>query len=448
MCNTIGSLCLIALVTVCNRIPNNVTPNDAVLNQNLVQKSFKVDSLFIFNTKKGYTVDFSGIRICTTIINNVPTTTMDSLYSRITCLGDTLITLNDSLYGVAEFRKADAESWDSLFAKARDTNNLIGKMIAENMDPNDLAIIKSCQSFTQLADSNKTSVINTLNNIISTDETYSRYVNAMKNEIFFNKIIAALDEDVAYMIGRSIFLDTIGTVREGISPYEKEILKWFNWRTIVEYLDNESNAVDRGKLFKRYPSAGRLYYMSFQQGLTNDFTAANEIIRFIMISSTSMSQIAYQDKSGLQIISDIKISDYPFMCDTGWTATPLLLSTHIPFLSSNDFASSFRTGKTAMRFNDYVDPYIDVTFNDSVWYYSLDTYYPLANKTMVNGNPARLAGVVTSSLGYFKSSNLEMNKFQGYFTNWNMEIVLEIKLIDEKIYKYREICLLNSKDGT
>ena len=122
----------------CNSLPDNSVKATITFSQKQVEKTFKVDSLFLFNKERGYVVDFYGIHtssLCSLSGDGyvVVASQEDSIFKRITCVGDTILKINDSSYGLAQFRKEDVIGWDSLFSYTKDTSNLIGTFIAESL---------------------------------------------------------------------------------------------------------------------------------------------------------------------------------------------------------------------------------------------------------------------------------------------------------------------------
>lgn len=435
------------LITIgCNTIPDSINQSGSWLIQHKVKKNYKVDSVFVFNRAKGYVVDFYGIHTCTLTVKDSVFSETDSIYRRITCLGDTILVMPDSTYGGVEFQKADVISWDSLFSRVKTEIDVIGKIIAEYLNPDDLTAIQSCQSFKDLTDSHKTSMITTLNEIVKIDDLYSRYRIDIDIDIFFLGVIDNLHKDVNRMVERNIFLDTIGTVNPNLTFFQQEELKWFNWRIFTQYLDNDIIAVDYGKQFKKYPSAGRIYTMLFQQGPSQNKLSENEIIRFIVVRSTGMYQIAYQDEYGLQIPSDKKISNYPYMCDTSWTPSPFLWWPEVPFIPGKNISSLLDPGKATLKYTSFFTDDVD-----SLWYYDMKFYYPLFGTQLQNGKPAHIAGIVDITFSFYKSTiymDTSLVKDQGYFTDWNTEIEIQAIDVDEDLYKYKEKYIMKSNDGT
>lgn len=440
---TVPALCFF---TGCNSLPDNSVKPTITFNQKQVEKTFKVDSLFIFNKERGYVVDFSGIHtssLCSLSAEGyvVVDSQKDSIYRRITCVGDTILRINDSSYGLAQFRKDDVIGWDSLFSYTKDTSNLIGTFIAESLNATELSVIQSSQSLSQLTDVQKTSVINALNKIINNERFYAKYKAELELDIFFNNYLSSMYIEVRELVARSIFVDTLGTVKSSLSVYEKETVKWFNRRLFTYYLDNEAMALDHGKLFNRYSSAGRVYTMLFQQGPTVQSLSEDETIRFFIVRNSGMDQLAFQDKDGFQMASDNKLFDKPFMCDTSWTVSPLYRKPLILDSISNNVSSLFLPGKAVMRFTDFA-----VDF-DSTWSYEMKIFYPLAGTGVINGKPVRIAGTINMALGFYKTSIYDTPIDQGYFADWNTEIGIHAVGVDNSLFVYKEKFALISDDS-
>lgn len=213
----------------------------------------------------------------------------------------------------------------------------------------------------------------------------------------------------------------------------------------MRYMDYEGIAVDYGKIFMRYPSVGRVYAMLFQQGFSRNNLREKEVLRFISLKRTGVSQIAYKDQYGLNTPEKTNISSYPFMCDTTWTTTQLFWWPDVPFINGKDISSLLLPGKAVLNFTGYSK---DTINSDSTWFYDLKLYYLLSGELLKNGKTNRIVGTITVTASFCKTFGDErFSMYQGYFLGWNTEIDIQATDIAGNIYRYREQRNLISDDG-
>ena len=437
----------------CNNIPNDSSQADPIFIQYQSIPSFKVDSIMIFNEMVNHVVDFYGTRHCTLVVNNLIDTSFtcqDSIYSRITNLYDTIITVNGSEKGKAKFKSEDIipkAGWKTLhkFMKSIPYQNLMAKIILDQLTEKERDSILACDTLPGLSDADTAAIIRALNEIIDSLNFYQKHKADIENEIFIIFLIDSLHKEAERLVAKSIFLDTTGTVNPNLQDFQKEAIRWFNWRIFVRYMDYEGIAVDYGKIFMRYPSVGRVYAMLFQQGRSQNNLREKEVLRFISLKRTGVSQIAYKDQYGLNTPEKTNISSYPFMCDTTWTTTQLFWWPDVPFIDGKDMSSLLFPGKAVLNFTDFS---VDSITGDSTWFYDLKLYYPLAGELLKDGKLTRIVGSITVVASFYKFFGFSVpSKYQGYFKEWNTEIDIQATDITGNIYRYREQRNLISDDG-
>jgi hypothetical protein len=421
---------------------------DVKFTQPVQKKTFKIDSILIFNERQDHIVNFEGTRIRTLEDGNSITTDTSPVYSRITNLHDTILEVNGSVNGKAEFKKEDVIGWKTLlkYMKGIPYTNFTAQIILNQLSEEEQKAIKACDTLTALPDTNKSTIVNTLNELLDSLDLYQKYKAEIEGEIYILYYIDSLNIEVERLVRKSIFLDTSGVVNPNLNDFQKEDIRWLNWIILVRYIDNEDNAVDRGKIFRRYPSAGRVYSMLFQQGSSQSTIHEKEILRFIMINATGSSQLAYLDKNGFNIPSKTNISSYPYMCDTTWTTTQLFWWPDVPFIDSKDMPSLLLPGTAVLKYTGFLEDTVTI---DSIWSYDLKLYYPLGGELLQNGKLTRIIGTIMTTASFQKVQGIgEFFEFEGTFTSWNTEI--DIQAIDDNgnISRYKEKCFLNSKDDT
>ncbi len=425
----------------CNSIPDAVNYKNVALDQSQVGKNYKVDSVTVFNLEKDYRVDFYGIRVCTTDVKGTVKLTSDSLYCRITCLGDTVLETPDSTYGLAEFRTTDVMNWDSLYSRIKVQKEIIGEILADFLDPGTVAIIDSAQKFSLLPSSVKKSVLNSLNAILSTFDFYHTYKEKIENDVFFMPVLEKMYADVRDLVELNIFTDTLGTVKKNLTPFEKEKVKWFNWRLLARYIDNDANAADFGKLFTKFSVAGRLFALLFEEGSSPD-ELSDDIIRFISERNTGLYQVAYSDESGLYISKDNKILDYIFMCDMDWGVPYFLWQPRVSFIDAEYMSALINPGRATVKYTGFS------VAGDSTWNYDLQMYYPVIGAAKKGGEALRIMGTITSTFRFFKSSNYLLKKNQAYINGWDTFIHIRAFDSEGNSCDYKEYITLKSDDGT
>jgi len=420
---------------------------DPQLIQNSQSKTFKIDSVLIFNETEGHVVDFAGTRIWTREAGGIITSDSSPFYSRISNINDTVLTVNGTEYGKAEFKKEDVAGWKTLlkYMKGIPFTNAIAQLILNQLSNEEKEAIAACDTLTELPDTTKATILRTLNGLLDSLGLYQRHRTAIKNDLFILHYIDSLNKEVDRLVAKTAFLDTSGTVNPECSQSLREDIRWFNWTIFIRYLDNEDNAVDFGKIFKRYPSSGRVYSMLFQQGSSQSTLREQEILRFIMINASGTTQLAYKDKYGFNTPAKTSVSSFPFMCDTSWTATQLFWWPDIPFVDSKDIASLVLPGTAVLKYKGFVTDTVTI---DSIWSYDLKLYYPLGGELLQNGKPVRIIGALTVSVGFQRTLEIgEFFEFEGNLTSWNMETEVQATDVNGIITKYREHCYLNVNDS-
>ena len=444
------SFCFISLIigNGCNTISDNSMQPEVKFTQPAQKKTFKVDSILIFNEKENHVVNFEGTRIRTLEEENSITTDTTPVYSRITNINDTILTVNGKVYGKAEFKKEDVNGWKTLlkYIKGIPYTNFTAQIIFNQLSADEQIEIMARDTLTELPDTNKSTIVNALNELLDSLNLYQKHKDEIENEIFILYYIDSLNKEVERLVEKSIFLDPSGVVNPDLNDFQKEDIRWLNWTILVRYIDNEDNAVDFGKVFKRYPSAGRVYSMLFQQGSSQNTIHEEEILRFIQINAKGSSQLAYLDKNGFTIPSKTNISSYPYMCDTSWTSTQLFWWPDVPFIAGKDIPSLLLPGTALLKYRGFST---DTANIDSIWSYDLNLYYPLGGELLMTGDPTRIIGTIMVTAGFQKVKGIgEFFEFEGTFTSWNTEI--DIQAIDDKgnISKYKEKCFLNRNNDT
>ncbi len=442
-------LLLIIMGESCNNIPNNTSQADPQFIQFTV-KSYKVDSIVIFNEYVNSVINFHGTRSYTLEVNGKVESAgdNDSVYSRITNLNDTVLDINGSLNGAAEFKKEDILGWKTLqkYMKTMPYLNLTAEVILNQLSEEEIKfIVDTSDTIAGLPDNYKTRIIVALNELLDSLDFYRNHKAEIENEVFILYLIDSLHKDVDRLVEKGIMLDTLGTVNPNLNYYEQETLKWFNWKVFVRYCDHEAIAVDYGKVFKRYPSVGRVYAILFQQGSSRNNLNEQEILRFISLKGTGISQLAYKDQCGYIIPKKSTIYSYPFMCDTIWTTTQFFWWPDVPFINKNDFASLLYPGKAVLNYAGFST---DTNTIDSIWSYDLKIYYPLSGELVYNGKPNRIVGSIATTIRFYKVVGFQdICKYQGFFTEWNTETVIQSMDADGNISRYREKCSLKAKDN-
>lgn len=425
----------------CNTISDNIVQTNSTFIPAIKGKFFRVDTLIIFNKREGNVVDFYGTRTCTVTVNGAvdpEATGEDSIFIRITNLGETILVIGDSTYGRAKFQKEDVINWNKLVSYIKDTSRFTGEMIVQYLSSEELESIKVFDTSTQLSDSYKTSIITALNKIIDICDFYHIYKTRIDSELSFHpRILDSLYEDVNLMIKKSIMLSTDGAVKSNLTVNEREAIKWFNWAIFTQYLDHQLLVMGSIKVFHKYSSAGIVYCMLFQQGPSQNKLNENEILRYLEIKNSGMYQLAYKDQYGIFQVSDTKIADYIFTTSTYWTVTPLFWEPNIPFIPDKEIPNLVLPGSATIELTDYS------WFLDTMWY-DIKLYYPLNGSILQNGKPLRVAGTIVLTIGFYK---FNFGGDHGTFTHWNSEINIQATSANGDIFKYIEKRFMKSDNG-
>lgn len=443
-------LLLVIMGESCNNIPNNISQADPQFIQS-TKKSYKVDSIVIFNEYLNSIIDFQGTRSCTLEVNGkiVSAINNDSVYSRITNVNDTVLEINGSPIGAAEFKKEDIIGWKTFhkYLKGIPSSYFTAQIILNQLsDEERNFIVDSTDTTAGLPEKYKTLIVETLNKLLDSLELYRNHKTEIEDEIFIIYLKDSLHKQVDRMIESGIMLDTLGSVQPELNNYQKETIRWFNWEIFVRHIDNSDNASIYGKIFLRYPSGGRVYSMLFQQGSSQNTLNQKEILRFLSLKGIGISQLAYKDKCGYIIPINTTLYSYPFMCDTVWTATQFFWWPDIPFVKENDLVSLLLPGKGVLNFADFS---ADTNTNtvDSTWTYDLRLYYPLSGELVYDGKPNRMVGSISTIIRFYKVFGLVgPPKYQGFFKEWNTETVLQSNDVEGNISKYKEKCYLKAKN--
>ena len=423
----------------CNSVPEQMIINNEI-NPNLMNNALKKDTFYLFNPIEGFQQNFSGMRTKTTITVGLDTTTeTEPIYYRVTTLKMSVPTINGKMHGSAGFKKADICNWDELLQRIKLGYNTFGRIVKYYLKAEDLESILTCDSAKYFSSSDSNSIIEAFSTISNDFTFYQHYKDTIHAWIFDPNTLDTLINEVEQMVAKNIFIDMDGnTIASHLSPALQEELKWFNWRLLTKYLDDQYRRV-----LTKYPATPRVFSILFQQGTSQNKLHQDETIRYLTISNKMMDQVVTIYNDTLITFDNFpytKVSSYKISARSPWIVGPLFNPSDIPFIPASDFLEVYLPGNAIVYLVRY-------SANADTIFYNLKCYYSLCGTVQQNSQSLDIAGTITISADLFKLPLNVLLNDQGYFLSWDTEINIRKKNELGEITIYRETRTLKADNG-
>lgn len=399
------------MLFLCDKVPE-LTTVESEFTPQLGQDFFKRDTLFLFNPERGYTLNLAGTR-ARSYGEDASSTVTDSLFMKISTKEGIIPTINGATLGKASFQRGDIFNWHQLIQAMQVGVDLPAIIIQGYMDSASYASIIQHDSAQYLTPEDSNAIIKAYSDVIEDNNFYSTWGETIRDLIFDDTLLMKLHNEVAYMIDKGIFFDSAGTLTGSLTQQKLEVLRWFNWRMLVNFAGHQTQTQ---KIFTKHPSAKRVFTILFETGTSR--SAMDETIteRYISYNSKIMTQVAASEKDTLFLYDKFtKIHDYDMTTRNPYLVTPLISPTDIPDISISEFKKLLLPGDaffTLVRYSAAGD----------TLYYNLKLFYVLSGTIIRNGNPIDITGSITTKIDFIKLPwNVEYLD-QGYIEQWNTEI--------------------------
>jgi hypothetical protein len=383
--------CIAALFFCCNTISDSVKVSQTISIPG--QPFYRPETLFVYDTKQGVSFSLGGIRTCTTVTTTsaTPVVTKDSLYTTITHCKDTIIMVNGSVMGKAILTNNDIEEWMTVRYNIVHPA-FLGLLLADFI-PDSLydSILKTCLVSYILSEKQKSTIMTGLNTIVNTLDFFARYRAQMGDWITTNN----LKPEVNRFIAEKIMIDTLGTLKQSLNEYEQEALKWFTIDIMTKQLDYAPDST-RKRMFKLNPGTPHIHKFLFQEKTAPTAVPTRKVIRFFATTSDHEAQVGYTDRNGFHATSTVKIADFRFITNVGWSVTPLFWP-DVPFVPPSIIQNAPEPGAGVILYD------AEKSSGKDTLYYDFKTYYPLCGQVK---NDDRIITVLSSNTSVLRFSRM------------------------------------------
>ncbi|MBN1983432.1 MAG: hypothetical protein JW795_17985 [Chitinivibrionales bacterium] len=426
--NAIAMCAFLLTMMACDRIVENVTNIDSSLNVKDTQLIALERTLYPFSTRPRDTVFLTGTKTYTMTEAAAKNSGKDSLTMQIITLDDTILRGGMTLMGAASLGSDDiptGHNWHRFMNHlGTDTSlDLVSRLIREQAGyPQIDSLVASYLVTKALSTGQQSMLITAVNKLTSRLDFY-----AVFHDRLYLNTLAAVVPLLERFVAEGVMKDTSGTLAKdtaALSPYEKEMLRWFNIEILVRHIDRpDENGVT---IFAgKYPSAQRIYRISFTENPVTGNGHPFQTMRYVAVSRTGLNQVRFRFKNSViettAPAQSQQISPQPFVSGRQWPVTPL-------------FAADMPIAPAEMIFNAIVNPraylkYEAAKSSDSATFFTLRCYYPLTGQMPQNGQSVRIIGVITVFFTFY-----ELPGFQNPLNLANLDAItsaVDIETISE-----------------
>ncbi len=302
----------------CSKVPNNIeqdslsftSPNSLVFNG-------KIDSGF-FRLVVGDTIQFSGIKKCSSWTNGIFTAATSDSVCYYTITGeDTILNVKGTIYGCAQILLKDVESWYMVLTMIKNDSNLFEfrkDILVNKLSKTELSQIMACSTDSNLTDAMKQTIVNAFNVIKDDLNFYSTYKQNIDTIFPLNRVKGKPLVEFQKLRNRGIFVDDNGTLKSGVlEQYEIERIKWFNFAVLedIVYASILENNLMDNRIFPQIT-----YRLPDSLSITN----------YLFQINSNVYQLAYKDANGFHVVTDSLLAPYRFIIGKEWNVTPLFNS--------------------------------------------------------------------------------------------------------------------------
>ncbi len=406
------------------------------------------EKMHLFNVYPGGTAEFHGTCSLTTTTcfsgETTNTQTVDSNYARIHSafdtipFPDTVLHINDSLYGAPVIVFNDDKNLDSL----NDVNNwavikvyaffpdsfLFGTILRDYLSSDEVKQLTGDTLFHVITLESKTAAIRACNTLIKQPDFYKHYRQKILSDNGYQDIAPL----VSRLIEKAIFLDTSGTVKNNPSDFEKTLIEWLNAEIILKLLDKGTPfSLGAAPVSFLYSSlkACKIFRIEFQEG-TSPQNASQVTVRYFAMNSVGLYQPLFQNFSGNTLPRSVKVSKYTFSRGDTWSVTPLLFP-EVSFLSGSNLNSLLLSPSKAVIIQNRQ------LSSDTVSIFDYKIYYPLVGNTVENGKNVMINGKAMMTFSFQGDSSNAYSQ-TAYISHWNTEITVQKTYSDNNYVTYHQ----------
>ncbi len=418
----------------CNTIPDTVAYQE--FNPDIHDAFIKSEWCYLFNTEYGYAETFGGV--CSSVVVVEGDTTrfepQDSIYMRISRIKDTVLVFNNTTYGDVRFDTTDIGSWSSVIYYLFTQQGFIGQTLVSFLDSADyVSMITILAELDSLTDYHKMDVVNAFNAMVTTPDFYFQYRKQFPPTVSYEK----LSNQINRLVAEGIMLDTTGAVKNSLSFYETEMLKWFNVELIVRYLDTPP-AVTLPKMLNNFLNCGHVYKMVFEKSASSDMADALRITRFISKCKNLLSQPAYIDHNNTTCtVSETtrqKISDIPVLSSSSASSLAPLYWSDNPIISTEELGSLLETGHATFTYLK------DGISNADTSWYCMKLYYSFTGQITREDRTIDVTGIIYSNIYLNVKANISTSNtiLDAGIKTWDTETEFCLSGSDGKQTVYRK----------
>ncbi|KMQ52744.1 hypothetical protein CHISP_0513 [Chitinispirillum alkaliphilum] len=425
---SIGFLALLVIGGVnCNWIDDGVSYSGN-FNYSRTPNNLGSEVRTIFNFEND--INFAGItKVKTSFIDGEDTITdglkEDSVFFKIGAKRDTILTRDGSVIGEPYLLIADTSDWSTFVTFMGHENGVMRKIIEDQLDTAEYnAIIEEISEYREITSEQKETVVEVINRAILDLNFYSLY-----GELF--DLSLAYRERVEDLVVQGIFSDTSGTVSQGLNPFEKAKLQWFNldlFREFVDYGMRRTPGTPLRKVFSDNLAVYQIYSVEFEQYTQNDLIPPKKATRYLGINSFTQMQFAYRNNTGLRFTKETKLADKVFFEGKAWSVTPMLFSEN--YFLPNIELCNYTVATQAVTFKNR-----ELSSRKNSLVYDLTMYYPIQGSTFENGEIVEFKGKIEQTYT-FRISPLVSQ--MGIMERFNSATVIQKTYPDGTVAVYEE----------
>ncbi|MBN2037848.1 MAG: hypothetical protein JW768_13995 [Chitinispirillaceae bacterium] len=429
--------------TGCDYIPTGAVLTDTTFSRFEAQTIHRMEEFHLFNTKEfGRAFDFRGTHVCSVRVNGtLDSTAHDSVYARITCRKDTLLTINDSTYGLPLFVAADIASWKTCGYHFNNyESTFLGRLFHEAIDSSLFAALRTCLD--SLQDPSDvplpeyvSAVVTALNDAIADVYFFHNHREELMSAVLSEKLDTKLDR----LMTEGIFIDSSCTPKSPLTIYEKAAVQWF----VRDLLSMKSVDVipqaGMNPIFARFASSQRIHKIDFTQCSDPTRLAEKTVTRFFAFNKNGEEQIAFTEYDGsletvTGTIEEKTLLPFPYITGMNWSVTPVFMA-DIPLIPAGMTSLMVQPGRAF----SYYDP--NESTKDTARY-SLRLYYPINGAYRENGVRFTFIGSVVLTFTYNRLFTLPYDP--ATVTDWNTEVFVRRSKGDGAVIETKEATTLHA----
>ncbi|MBN1129278.1 MAG: hypothetical protein JXA71_09845 [Chitinispirillaceae bacterium] len=429
--------------TGCNSIPNNLVITDTLFNRFDENLIYRMENFHLFNTKAfGQAVAFCGVNLCSVRVNGTPDSpSHDSIYARIACRKDTILQINDSMYGLPAFVESDITSWNMCghhFSNHEST--FLGKLFRASIDSSLFFAIRAClDTLRGLSVVPPPEYASTVVTALNTAVADVGFFKKHKEELLVAVIAEKLNHRLDRLIAEGVFIDSSYTPKSPLTPYEKASIQWFNMDLFslkhVDFMSGE----EKSSMLGLFLSSQRIFRIDFSMGPDSNNLSAEGMTRFFSFNKSGASQIAFQEYTGgLKTIpngfGEKRFLPFPYMTGTSWSVTPLFMG-ELPLVPADKRSLLVRPGRAFSYYDQNAS-------SSNIARYSLTLYYPINGAYNENGLRYTCIGSIVITFKYSRPMTVPYDP--ATITDWNTEVFVRRSDSDGTIHEKKTVTLLHA----